>query len=125
MGNKNIKDHSIPFSKTNQPSAASIKKRAETRKRNTLKKRELADLLNLTLKGNINKAINTVLKSEMGVSAKTLEEALHFIQIAKAITQKDTDSYRALMQTAGLNKPVKVESDVTINGFLDFLKETS
>lgn len=108
MGNPNINKYSKPFTKDNQPSKEALAKRVKNRSENTRKRRELAELLNLSLKGNAEKDINEVLMEEMGISAATLEEALHFVQIAKALSQKDTAAYMALMNVSGLVKPTKV-----------------
>jgi hypothetical protein len=108
MANPNILTTAKPFSKDYQPSKAGIRKRAETNKKNTQKRRELNELLALALEGKIGEEINKVL-SQLNIKATTLEEALHFVQIAKAISQKDTQAYMALMQTSGLNKPIKTE----------------
>lgn len=112
--NKNINKHAVPFSKTNQPNKAAIKKRSKARVETLKKRRELTDLLSIVLKGEFGEQINGVLEAQMGAKAETLEEALHFVQIAKAISDKDTQAYQALMATSGLNKPVK--TDVTTNG---------
>jgi hypothetical protein len=106
--NPNIKDVQKKFSKDYQPSKESVKKRGETNRKNTQKRRELSELLGLALEGKIGDEINKVL-SQLNIQATTLEEALHFVQIAKAISQKDTQAYMALMQTSGLNKPIKTE----------------
>lgn len=102
-----------PFTKERPPSKAAIAKRAATNRERSKKRRELTDLLSLALKGKIGNDINKVL-SDLGVKATTIEEALHFVQIAKAISKEDTQAYQALMQTSGLNKPVKTETDVTM-----------
>jgi hypothetical protein len=106
--NPNIKDVQKKFSKDYQPSKESVKKRGETNRKNTQKRRELTELLSLALEGKIGDEINKVL-AQLNIQATTLEEALHFVQIAKAISQKDTQAYMALMQTSGLNKPIKTE----------------
>ncbi len=90
------------FTKDYQPGR---KKIAETKK----KKRELTELLSLAIKGEFGKEINAVLINKLGIKANTIEEALHFVQIAKAIGKDDTAAYVALMQTSGLNKPIKIE----------------
>lgn len=109
MSRKNIKDDAVKFSKDRQPSKEArirgAKKTAETK----AKRRELSDLLNLVIKGEFGKEINQVLTEKLGMKASTIEEALHFVQIAKAIGKDDTQAYMALMQTSGLNKAVKTE----------------
>lgn len=111
MGNIKTLKH---FTKDRQPTKEQRKKQAKTRTENAKKKRELSDLLSIALKGKIEKGINSVLFLEMGIKAGTIEEALHFVQIAKALSQKDTTAYMALMQTAGLNKPIKIENTIPI-----------
>ena len=108
MGNPKIKEYSKPFSKSNQPDKDAVRRRVQSRKKNIKKRRELAEILNLALKGKIGNQINDIL-NDLGVKASTIEEALHFVQIAKAISNKDTQAYMALMQTSGLNKPEKIE----------------
>jgi hypothetical protein len=112
--NPNIKDVQKKFSKDYQPSKESVKKRGETNRKNTQKRRELTELLSLALEGKIGDEINKVL-AQLNIQATTLEEALHFVQIAKAISQKDTQAYMALMQTSGLNKPIKTEHSGTVS----------
>ena len=109
MGRSNIKDDAVKFSKDRQPSkearARAGKKVSETAK----KKRDLSELLQFAIKGEFGDEINKTLFQALGIKADTIEEALHFVQIAKAISQKDTQAYQALMQVSGISKPVKTE----------------
>ena len=113
MGNPNIQKSAVRFSKTYQPSRASRKKAGKKKTATIKKRRELTKILSLALKGKFGEEINTTLFNGLGLKATSLEEALHFVQIAKAISKEDTQAYQALMQTSGLNKPEKSEIKVS------------
>ena len=103
----------VKFSAERQPSRASIEKAAIKRSATLRKRRELSELLNMALGGKLGQNINTVLHAELGAKAETLEEALHYVMISKAMS-KDVSAYNALMSVSGIAKPIK--TDVTSNG---------
>lgn len=103
----------VKFTAERQPTREARLKGAQLRVEKTRKRRELAELLNMTLGGNLGKNINTVLEAELGTKAETLEEALHYVMISKAMG-KDVSAYNALMNVSGIAKPIK--TDITSNG---------
>lgn len=122
-GRKDIHKDAVPFRKDRQPTKAQRAKGNKKRSETCKKKRELKELLSIALSGNIEKDINDVLVEEMGTRAETLEEALHFVQIAKAISSKDTQAYMALMNVSGISAPVKSTVTLTKVG-KDAIEET-
>ena len=49
------------------------------------------------------------ISADLGVRLETMEDAMHLIQIAKAIKDGDIDSYKAVMSAMG--KTIKTDPD--------------
>lgn len=110
IGNPNIRNIGKKFTSEDNITPEQRLKSAETLKKKTKKKRELLELLNIKLKGSGGEMVQKKFEEIFGVKPRTLEEALHFSQVIKGITDKDTYAYSALMQGAGLNKPIKIDT---------------
>lgn len=107
MGLRKGQTNGVKFSANRQPSAESMKKRAETQRKKGAIRRELRALLSIRLAGQTGKEINESLK-ELGIKANTLEEAMHFAQISKAITSSDTSAYNAIINAVNENKHTEI-----------------
>lgn len=115
LRNKNIVNDNkkTRFSKENQPNEKSIRKAAKKRSATCKKKRDLKALLFANLRGEAGKEIRKSISEQFGEKPETILEALHFMQIVKAVSEQDTPAYRALLDAAGLMAPVK--NDITGN----------
>lgn len=110
LRNPNIREVSkgTQFSKTRQPTDAQRKKAARNMSVVKQKKREIRELLALALTGEAGDQIKELIKEQFGDIPATVEEALHFMQIVKALSERDTFAYKALMDVAGITKPTKI-----------------
>lgn len=103
-GNMNLHKHGKQFGPDYQVTPEQRAKAGETKKKKTAERRQLVDLLQLAFKGELGEEIKEQIEEDLGMLPTTIEEALHLIQVTKAIKKKDTFAYATLMQAAGINK---------------------